>query len=235
MSWMSRSALAVGTAVVVAGCGGGGDAFEDKSLTEITSATSADMKKVESLHMAGDLTSDSQKITLDISVTTDGDCEGTVALGDGQAEVRSTGGEAWMRPNDTFWEEQAPGQAAAIEQAVGDKWVVVPSDSQIDSFCDLDSFLDSFDDDSDSSDGPSENEGVESVGGIDAVKVSGKNKDGQQQAAWVAVDDPHHLLKFELGEGGDTTGTVTFTEFDDPVDVQKPADSDVVDLSTLGG
>src|SRR5690242_16441832 len=126
MSWSKRSVLAVGAVALVSGCGGG-DSFEDKSLKEITAATSADMKKVDSLHMAGTLTTQNQKVGLDISVTTGGDCEGNIAIGGGKAQIVSTGGEAWMKPDDTFWEEQAPEQATAIEQAVGDKWVVVPS------------------------------------------------------------------------------------------------------------
>ena len=230
----TRAAYAAGVLAVVTGCGGGGDSFTDKSFKEITRATSADMQDVKSLHMSGNLTQESQELGLDVSVTTDGECQGEISLGNGSAQIVSTGDAAWMRPDHAFWEEQAPDQSAQIEQTVGDKWVVVPSGSDFDSFCDLDSLLDSFDDDTDSSDEPSKVEGVESVGGHDAVKLSGKS-DGQDMSAWVAVDDPHHMLKLVLGGGGDTAGTISFSAFDEPVDVKTPGPSEVIDLSSLGG
>jgi hypothetical protein len=54
-------------------------------------------------------------------------------------------------------------------------------------------------------------------------------------SAWVAADDPHYIVKLELGEGGDTSGEMNFSDFDEPVDVTTPEPSDVVDLSSLGG
>jgi hypothetical protein len=231
-AWI-KAACVAGVLVVASGCGGGGSSFADGSFKEITDATSGDMKDLKSLHMSGSLTTGDSKIGIDVSATTDGACRGTISQDDGHAEVLSTGHESWMRPDDAFWEKSVPDQAAVIEQAVGDKWVVVPAGADFDSFCDLDSLLGSFDDKKDPSDGPTKKEGVESVGGVDAVKLSGKS-DGQAVAAWVAVDDPHYILKFELGEGGDTSGTLTFSEFDDSVDVKAPASSDVFDLGSLG-
>jgi hypothetical protein len=233
MTGWTKAACIAGVLAVASGCGGGGDSFADGSFKEITKATSADMKELKSLHMAGNLVTDNSKIGIDVSADTDGACHGTISQGEGHAQVLSTGDQSWMKPDDTFWELSAPGQAAAIEQAVGDKWVVVPASADFSSFCDLDGLLDSFDDDDDSSDGPTKKEGVESVGGEDAVKLTGKS-DGQSMAAWVAVDDPHHILKFELGEGGDTSGTLTFSDFDEPVEVTAPAPSDVFDLGSLG-
>jgi hypothetical protein len=227
-----KTACVAGVLVVVAGCGGG-ESFADKPIKEITQATSDDMKDVKSLHMAGSLDTGDAKVGIDVSTTTDGACRGTISQNGGHAEVLSTGDQTWMKPDHAFWELSAPGQASEIEQTVGDKWVVVPSSADFDSFCDLSTFLDSFDDQNNKSDGPTENEGVESVGGEDAVKLTGKS-DGQPVAAWVAVDSPHRILKFELGAGGDTSGTLTFTEFDEPVDVKAPAASDTFDLSTLG-
>jgi hypothetical protein len=235
MKVVAKASAVVGVLALTTACGGGGgDSFADKPLKEITTTVSSDMKDLKSLHMSGQLTSSDQKVGLDLSVTTDGQCQGTVSVGGGSAQVLSTGDRSWMKPDDAFWEEQAPDQASLIEQTVGDKWVVAPSETDFASFCDLDSFLDAFDKDNDKSDGPTEKGGVESVGGSDALKLLGKS-DGQDMSAWVAVDSPHRLLKIELAPGGDTSGTVTFSEFDEPVDVKAPADSEVIDLSSLGG
>jgi hypothetical protein len=232
----TAAAYVAGSLVAATGCGGGdGDSFADQPIKQITQAVDEDMKSVKSLHMKGQLTSSGQKVGVDLSVTTGGQCEGAVSVGNGSTRVMSTGDAAWMKPDDAFWEQQAPDQAALIEQTVGDKWVVVPTDSSVASFCDLDSFLKSFSEDTNDSDGPTRKEGVESVSGQDALKLTGKS-DGQDMTAWVAVDDPHHLLKLELGEGGaETTGTMAFSGFDEPVDVKTPAPSEAIDLDNLGG
>jgi hypothetical protein len=51
---------------------------------------------------------------------------------------------------------------------------------------------------------------------------------------WVATEDPHHILEMEVDQG-DEPGTITFSEFDEELDVQAPAEDEVIDLEQLGG
>jgi hypothetical protein len=222
-------------AALLTGCGsGGGNDFADQSPKDIAKATSADMKDLKSLRMSGEITAEGQQLTLDMNLTTSGDCQGTISVGKGTAELISSGGKAYIKPDKAFWEDQAPASAAQIEAVVGDKWVVIPSASQLDAACDLNRLLDEFDGPgSDPSDAPT-SATADSVDGQDAVKLSGKDSDGKPLTAWVATDSPHYLLKMQLTAGNEP-GTITFSDFDKTVTVDAPSPDDTVDLSKLGG
>ncbi|HET7430372.1 MAG TPA: hypothetical protein VFJ89_02600 [Nocardioides sp.] len=229
------AAVVTVVAVLAAGCGGGSDSsFADQSTETITQAASADMKALKTLHITGDVTTNGQRIDLDMRSTTDGECQGTVEVASGSAQIVSSRGSYWMKPDKAFWKQTAGAQASVIEQAVGDKWVTVPANSGLDEVCDLDNFLKAFDNASgnDPSASPS-SAGTEQIDGQDAVKIAGEEK-GQPVAAWVATADPHYILKLEVG-GASDGGTLSFSDFDQPVDVKTPSPSEVVDLSQLAG
>ena len=231
-----RTGLAAAAVLALAGCGGGsggsGDDFAKQSASDIISAAKTDMQDLSSLSMHGDITSSGQKIGFDLDVTTKGDCQGTIKLGDGSAQILSAGGDSWMKPDDAFWQEQAGDQAKTIEDAVGDKWVAIPGSSDsLSSACDLDSLLSKL------KDGKGDTEGTvgdtSSVGGEDAVEVTSK-EEADDVKAYVATGDKHYILKLEI-DSGDSPGTVTFDNFDQDFSIQPPASSDVADLSSLGG
>lgn len=228
----TRTAGVLAAAVVLlAGCGG--NDFAQQPPKDIAKAAAADMKDLKSLRMKGDLTASGQKIGVDMQVTTSGDCQGTVTVADGSARFVSSGGQAYMKPDKSFWESQAPGQAAQIEAVVGDKWVVIPSASGLDAACDLSQLLDGVD--KPSSD-PSNDTTTssDSVDGQDAVKLTSKDSNGKPVTAWIATDDPHYILKLQVTQGTEP-GTLTFTDFDESVDVQAPPSDQVIDLRKLGG
>jgi hypothetical protein len=231
----TRSAGVLAAAVVLlAGCGGGND-FADQPPKDIAKAAAADMKDLKSLRMQGDLTTSGQKIGVDMQITTSGDCQGTITVTGGTAQIVSSGGQAYMKPDKSFWESQAPGQAAQIEAVVGDKWVVIPSGSGLDSACDLSKMLDGIG--SSASGNPSDAPTAatsDSVDGQDAVKLSGEDNSGKPVVAWVATDDPHYILKLQVSQGSEP-GVITFSDFDKTVTVQAPPSEQVIDLSKLGG
>lgn len=230
----TRTVGALAAAVVLlAGCGGGNH-FADQSPQAIAKASASDMKDLKSLRMQGDLTTSGQKIGVDMMITTSGDCQGSISVPDGSAQIVSSGGQAYMKPDKSFWESQAPSQAAQIESLVGDKWVVIPSGSGLDSACDLNHLLDGIDNPtSDPSSAPS-TATSDSVDGHDAVKLSSKDTNGNPVTAWVATDDPHYILKLEVMQGTEP-GTITFSDFDTSVTVQAPPADQTIDLSKLGG
>jgi len=232
----TRTAGVLAAAVVLlAGCGGGGNDFADQPPKDIAKAAAADMKDLKSLRMQGDLTTSGQKIGVDMQITTSGDCQGSITVTGGTAQIVSSGGQAYMKPDKSFWESQAPGQAAQIEAVVGDKWVVIPSGSGLDSACDLTKMLDGIGSNpgSNPSDAPTAAT-ADSVAGQDAVKLSGKDNSGKPVVAWVATDDPHYILKLQVTQGSEP-GIITFSDFDKTVTVQAPPSDQVIDLSKLGG
>ena len=107
---------------------------------------------------------------------------------------------------------------------VGDKWVVDTSD-QFSSFCDLDGLLEDIGDPEDVED--AKTDGTEDVDGEEAVKVIGTD-DGSETTVFVATDEPHYILKVEVS--GDDAGTASFSEFDEDLEVEAPAEEETITL-----
>jgi hypothetical protein len=230
---------AVGALAVLAACGGGGDGgdsgdseFATESASTIEKASVEDMKALEAVHMEGSVTQQDAEIGLDLSLTTDGDCTGTVSRGDsGSAEVVTLDGTSWFKPDEEFWRAQAGAAADQIISTVGDNWVQLPEgDQSFASFCDLDELLGQIDDDQDK---PAEKGETEDVDGQEAIKLTRDDKEsGGTITVWVAVDDPHHILKVEQAEG-DSPGSFTFSEFDEDASIEAPADDEVITVEEL--
>ena len=230
---------AIGALAVLAACGGGGDssdggesAFAKESASTIEKAAIEDMKALDAVHMKGSVSQQDSEIGLDLSLTTDGDCAGTVSRGDsGSAEVVTLDGTSWFKPDEEFWRAQAGSAADQIISTVGDNWVQLPEgDQSFASFCDLDELLNQIDDDKDQ---PSEKGATEDVDGQEAVKLTRDDKEsGGTITVWVAVDDPHHILKVEQAEG-DSPGSFSFSEFDEDASIEAPADDEVVTVEEL--
>jgi hypothetical protein len=68
--------------------------------------------------------------------------------------------------------------------------------------------------------------GTSTVGGTEAVQVRGTSRKGESVSAWVATGSPHHVLRLEVTDGS-SPGTLTFSEFDVPLDITAPAPSEV--------
>ena len=217
--------------LVLAGCGGGG--FADESAQTIVDETEKDMKALSSLSMSGDITTDGQKLGLDMSLDSDGNCQGTLDLQQGSAQILSIDGKSWLKADAAFWQSTAGSSASMVQQIVGDKWVVMPaSESGFTDVCDLDSLLSQMGDDN--NDKGATVGDTEEVDGQETVKVTTKTDQGDPATAWVTTDDPHYILKMQVTQGSEP-GQITFSDFNDKLDLTPPADDEVVDLSKLGG
>jgi hypothetical protein len=223
-------AVVAGTALLATACGGGGGpSFADESGIDIMKAATTDMGAVTSMHFTGDVTSSGKKIHVDLRTSTAGQCQGSFTIGKGTAQILASGGKAWMKPDHAFWEQQAPAQAAQVEQLVGDKWVSIPMSSGLSEVCDLDNLLTKLTPSSDKQAQDTKVIGTTQVGGTDAVQVQGTSQQGDTVSAWVATGEPHHVLKLDVVDGS-SPGTLTFSEFDTPLDIATPAPSDVADI-----
>ena len=231
---MARIGLAMvglGAVAVLTACGGSD--FSDESADDIAKAAKSAMRDLDAVRVSGEITSSGQTITIDLQADSDGNCTGTIGTGDGEAELLGVDGTTWMRPDEAFWQSFAGSSADQIIAAVGDKWVVIPEDSDsFNQFCDVNDLLDQMLKDDDKS--TYSKAGTDSVDGDDVVKIDNKDPENGDSTGYVLVDDPHYLVKIEKTDGEDT-GTVTFSEFDADFDVEAPAESDQVDLNNLAG
>lgn len=230
---MGLAALGLGAALLTA-CGGddgsGGD-FEGQSADKIVERAKKDMEGLDSVRVAGSVSTGGQEIELDMQLNTDADCTGTLGFGGGTTELLGTGGSVWMKPDEAFWTSFAGDNAEQVMSLVADKWVVVPDgEDGFAELCDLDELLDELiagDDDTTYS-----KTGDDEIDGDKVLAIESKDDEGTS-TGYVLVDEPHYLVKVEKTEG-DEPGAVTFSDFDESVDVQAPSDSEVVDLNSLG-
>ena len=207
-----------------------GDDFAQQPAADIAGAAKADMLGLDAVHYSGAISSGGSDVGLDMQASSSGDCQGTVKLGQGSAEVASKDGTSWFRPDEAFWRQQVPDTADQIIAAVGDKWVL-DSDNQFTQFCDLDEFFSGIFTD-DSADEKYDVKGTDELDGQDVVAVDNASDDGTA-TAYILLDDPHYVLKVEK-TAGDDTGAVEFGEFNEEFDVDAPTEDEVADLSQLG-
>lgn len=225
---------AIGALAVLTACGGGDSDFADGSAADINKAFETDMAKLESVHIAGSVTSDGSDVDLDLTLDRAGDCTGSIGVDGGSAEIIRLDDATWFRPDEAFWEASTGSaeQAQLILDAVGDKWVEVPPEGDsLGDVCDLDQILDQI---LTSSSNDPKKDGTDEVDGVEAVKLSREDDEDPDSTvtAWIAVEGKHYLLKYEKS-GGQEPGSIVLTDFDEDIDVQAPPDDEIVDPAVL--
>lgn len=230
---MALVALGLGAATLT-GCGGGDSDFEKESAEDIVSTAKTDMKDLKSVKVAGTITSDDQEITIDIQAGSEGNCTGSISVGGGTTELLGVDGQTWMRPDEAFWRSFGGANADQILTAVGDQWVVIGEDEDsFNQFCDVDELLDELLKDDADDKSTYEKVGTDELDGEDVIKIENTEEGEEASIGYVLVDEPHYLVKVERTEGEDQ-GSVTFSDFDEELEVEAPADDEVVDLNSLG-
>ena len=211
---------------------GAGD-FASLSGEEIAAAAERDMKALKSATISGTVTNDGQETTIELRASGAGDCTGSVGVDRGSAELLGVDGKIWIRPDKAFWQSFANGNVDRILQIVGDKWVRLPgADDTFEDFCNLDALLDELFDSND--DGATYEKAAEQeVDGEQVIPVDVTDTDEQAASTgYVRVDSPHYLVRLDRTEGEDS-GTLSFSEFDEALDVTAPDPDDVVDLGSV--
>ncbi len=237
----------VGTLALLTACGGGdssdddqdnkgGDTaaaedFTDQSADEIMAAARKATGELTSVRLVGDLTNDGQELGMDLVASKGGDCTGSVTLGDATAEIRSLDGTTWFRPDEAFWKAQGGAQADQLIKLIGDKWVLQPEgEGGLGEVCDLDSLFEDAVDEKDD-DSTYEKGDVTDVEGEQAIAIDATDADDETSTAYVLVEGEHYLTKLE--RKGTDSGTVTLSDFNKDVEVEAPADDEVIDLNNL--
>ncbi|TYL49834.1 serine/threonine protein kinase [Nocardioides sp. BGMRC 2183] len=236
------TAVAVGIAAAILTSSAGGEsddppgtdsAFAESDPKDIVNAAEKEMAVLEVARVEGQFQSGSDGlIEVDLVSTSIGDCEGTMTLpGGGNAEFRSVSGQVFLRPDDAYWQAQAPDTWKVVTEAIGDKWINDNSmRPALRPVCDLDRF---FERDG-REDAVAETEGVEDVNGNDAVKVT-QSDGNQSETLYVQVEEPHYLLRLE--ESG--VDIFDFSDFDTEVEIVAPKGEEIFDLEewtkSLGG
>lgn len=194
-----------------------GDALADMTPTQIRDEVVAAMAQVKSLNMDGTL--EAEGMSMDISMDTEGRCQGTMEVQGGRADIVSDGTDMYMKGNEEFWiassGEENPEQF--LLDMFTDKWVrMANSAASTEEFCDLDTMLEEFVGSSGAPDFTVD--GTTTHNGTQAVRLAGD--DGGTML--VANYAPYHLL--EMVDVGDEAGEFTFSRYNEELKLEIPKD-----------
>ncbi|MER5909272.1 hypothetical protein ABT124_01915 [Streptomyces sp. NPDC001982] len=213
--------------------------FAGLSGGEITDRAVKATTAASSLRMKGDVPDDESggTIRIDMALDKKGDCAGTMSVGgQGKADLIKTGDTVYMKYDEAFLRAQSKGEPkadtdAAVAMLAG-KWTKMAAKGQdakdIAGFCDLDSVLGGAEDvNSDATRGK-----TTTVDGTPALVLH--EKDGKDRyTLYVATEGKPYLLRIDSTSAEDP-GSLTFSDYDEPVPAKKPAGK-VIDLDALGG
>ncbi|MDG9689965.1 hypothetical protein CJI59_00855 [Streptomyces sp. Alain-F2R5] len=239
-----KVATAVATASVslalLTGCGGdsggGSEPFEGQSADDIAAKAVEATGQAKSLHMKGDVRPENGgTVTVDVSVDQEKNCEGTIGTGEARADVRHTDATLYLRGDEQYWRtalEQQPAAARQMPRKLDGKWVKMPaSDAATAGVCDKQGFLAAMDEDTSERQGM-KRDGTTEVDGEDALKLTKRTSGGETLALYVATEGEPYILK-STTEGGKSPGSVTFSEYNEPVNAEQPPADQTVDLERL--
>ncbi|MEU8760764.1 hypothetical protein [Streptomyces sp. NPDC048659] len=213
--------------------------FEDLSGPQIVNKAIAATKTADSLTLDLALKTTDGPIKAALSTDVRGRCAGTLSMGTagGTAELRKPGADTvYMRFDDALIKEQVTGESAAVQKEVvrqlKGRWVKTdakdPDTKDSLALCDLKSLLAEFE------------QGVNTAVRGQETVVDGKKalmltqaEGSERTTVYVATEGKPYLLKL-VGTGGKEPGTMSFTDYDKPVDAKVPPAKDIVDMKSFG-
>jgi serine/threonine protein kinase len=239
------AAVVVGVAAAIAvasggdnggggGGGGGGNgsglsaeeqAFVDSDAQSIVDEAEKEMAVLQSVRVTGEALTDGQPGRIDMVITSRGDCDGTISLGGGTAQVRKIDGTAWLKPDQEFLVAGGASESEALATAalIGNRWIL-GTQEDADGFtdiCDIDELLED-----DGGDYTFEKGDVGELDGQRVIDVQQTDSGGQAATIEVAVAEPHYVLQLDSAEDD---GSYRFSQFDEEFTAQAPADDEVYD------
>jgi hypothetical protein len=224
-------AIALTTALTLSACGGGSEAedYQKTSVDQVRKDAEKAMTGLESVRVVGDMTTQGQTIGVDVALAKDGTCEGTMEIDKaGSIDVLVVDEKGYVKAEQEFWASQLGPQGSAAAKKIGDKWVAATGGvEQMLSFCSFEGFVSGLA--KAEEDSWKEVTGTSEVDGEETVEVKFEGADKTEGIAHVAAAEPHHVLRYDLGD----RGNLSFSEFDEPVEPEAPGSGDVVDLSKL--
>ncbi|MDW6062142.1 hypothetical protein SAZ11_34115 [Streptomyces sp. FXJ1.4098] len=209
-----------------------GSELEKLTGPQIANKAMKAMKSATSLTTDLDGTVDGGPMKYHMSSDNKGECVGNMAFGtEGKVELVKTGDLIYMKFDRAFWKSQGGKDGADAAATIGDRWTKSKaSGSDFKDFasaCDSDTMLSGFES------GPNLARKGETttVDGKPAITLTETDGD-ETYTTYVATEGKPYILKMVI-KGGKEPGTVTFGDFDEPVDAKAPT-GDIVDLDALG-
>ncbi|HWJ82577.1 MAG TPA: serine/threonine-protein kinase [Nocardioides sp.] len=235
-------AVGVGAAIAVGQGDGGGDpapdpaaAFLDLPADQILTDSEKEMKVLDSARVQGSFLQDGSRLVVDLVVTTEGDCHGTMKQeGAGEIEMLRVGDRVFVKPDQQFLTSASgagvdASTAQLLQNALHGRWLEFPKDentNDLTKICDLDEQLER----DGREDATATDVGTVEVNGKQTVKIE-LTEGTNFEAYYVQVDEPHYTLRVDESRTGDET--LDYSEFDATPPIELPPADDSATLDQL--
>lgn len=204
----------------------GGSAFVDESVAQILIEARAAMNAISSMRVRVDGSLDDKSMSMDVRITSGGDCSGAMQYGTGHVEILVAGDGRFMKGDEQFWRETVGANASYVIDLLGDKWAKLPADeASVDDLCDTENLFRAFNYNIGNT-VRVERIGVRTIGGETAL---GLHDGSQKTTMWIAIEPDHHVLLIELKQRRERAA-VQFSAFDEKFRFRAPGSEDYVDL-----
>lgn len=200
--------------------------------SQVEEQSLAAMSSLDSVRIAGNVTADGKKTTIDLTIDKAQDCSGTMTIGGlGTVQLLHNAAGTWMQPDTAFWQNISAQQGHAengpkLAEMFKDRYLTGGQDDsnmkKIASMCGLFKSItsNSSTDDNPTKVGPATIDGIATEG----FKTS-------DSTVYIAAEVPFRIIRME--STGTNPGQIDFTNFNAPLVVQAPPADEVVDYSTF--
>ncbi|GAA0692774.1 lipoprotein [Kitasatospora atroaurantiaca] len=189
--------------------------------------------KVTSAKLTFDIMTDGEHLVGSVAEDKSGACVGQISMGDkGKFDVLRSADTVWIKPDSVFWEKSI---AKGSAKTMAGKYLKGKGESagvkELAGFCDMGlqvlKSLGKNEDGSDDTAGANK-AGTKQVGSVNAVVLTGQDGEDKMELAIAAEGEPYLL---ELSSKGKEPGSMTFSDFGQPVSVTPPKAALVIDAS----
>jgi hypothetical protein len=223
---LPRLVAPVLAALLIAGCGGGGggdNGVPDMTADEIVAAAETAARDASSVHVQGSGESGGQPLELDLYLVAGEGGKGHLVVNGLSFDIVRVGDKAYFKGEDEFWSQF--GGPAAVELLRG-RWLEASATTgDLASFApltDLEALFDAMLADH----GVLEKGDETTIEGEPAISVEDTTEGGTLYVA--TTGEPYPL---QVEGGSDSPGTITFTEWNESVELEAPTDT--IDFSEL--
>ncbi|MER5358990.1 hypothetical protein [Streptomyces sp. NPDC002785] len=223
---------------------GGGAARADNDIDTLSAQQIADHSRdallgVRSLHLSthGHFGSGNPAPALDLTLDRDGNCNGSLDLGNhqGSARIVKRGNDVWVKPDEDFWKNQVPGRGSAFAAILNGRYMKSSADDPrlrgLVNGCDLKTFQKLVSDNADNDRGTLNKGRKTTLDGASVVPLT-RLRDGRTLTLYVAATGKPYPLRI-TAQDGRANAVMDFSAFDKPVPTATPPPDQSFDINAL--
>lgn len=203
--------------------GPGENPFTGQPPEEVINAAARETQQLDTFHLEMD--DPTAAFSMDLRMSNDGRCSGTIADGPKEQEIRSDGTDVYAKGNRAFWESTSTGgieMGRAVDELLDGKWLRLSRPDDIRAtreLCSPSTIMPSFQVPGERF--TEEGEPITLDDGDAAVQFTSPSAG----TVAISVEEPHVIRQLEVPERGGTT----ISEVNEELEVEAPAPREVVD------